>query len=136
MNSPKVSVVIPSYNLGRLLTQAIDSVLAQTVVPSEIIVVDDGSTDDTQVRLEPYSGRIRCIRQGNRGVSAARNRGIREASGQLIAFLDADDVWHPRKLELQLAAFEDRPDLGLLGTGQFDWPTTAFPEMELDAPAR
>ncbi|APW59898.1 glycosyltransferase family 2 protein [Paludisphaera borealis] len=130
MGFPPVSVVIPSYNRGRLLTQTIDSVLRQTVVPSEIIVVDDGSTDDTEARLVPYAGRIHYIRQDNQGVSAARNRGLRKASGQLIAFLDADDVWHPRKLEMQLAVFDGRPDLGLLGTGQFDWPTTAFPEVD------
>lgn len=134
MNSPAVSVIIPSYNRGHLLTRAIDSVLAQSVVPSEIIVVDDGSTDDTQARLVPYAGRIRCFIQDNRGVSAARNRGLREASGELIAFLDADDVWHPLKMELQLAAFEARPDLGLLGTGQFDWPAEAFPAVGLDDP--
>jgi glycosyltransferase involved in cell wall biosynthesis len=135
MTSISVSVVIPSYNGGRLLPQAIDSILAQTVVPSEIVVVDDGSTDDTQARLAPYASRIRCIRQENRGVSAARNRGLRETSGQFIAFLDADDVWHPRKLELQLAAFEVWPELGLLGTGQFDWPTAAFPELDLSRSA-
>ena len=129
-----VSVVIPSYDRGHLLTQAIDSVLAQTVAPAEIIVVDDGSTDDTRERLRPYAGHIRYVWQPNQGVSAARNCGLREATGELIAFLDSDDVWHPRKLELQLAVLRRRPDLGLLGTSQFDWPAPTFPEVGPDPP--
>ena len=97
-----VSVVIPSFNCGSFVSQAIDSVLAQTCAPAEVIVVDDGSTDDTAERLEPYMDRIRYVFQENRGVSAARNRAVAESRGHCVAFLDADDVWHPRKLELQL----------------------------------
>src|SRR5712664_3388839 len=102
MNTVPVSVIIPTYNCARFVVEAIESVLAQTVVPTEIVVVDDGSVDDTQERLRSYHGRIRYFRQGNGGVSAARYRGMREAQQEFIAFLDADDVWHPRKLELQL----------------------------------
>src|SRR5262245_24730960 len=96
-----VSVVIPTFNRAHLITGAIESVLAQTLPPLEIIVVDDGSTDDTPERLAPYLDRIVFLGQENRGVSAARNAGIQAARGNLIAFLDSDDVWHPRKIEIQ-----------------------------------
>ena len=124
-----VSVVIPTYNSARFVTQAIDSLLAQTAPPAEIIVVDDGSTDDTRDRLLPYRGRILYLPQQNGGVSAARNHGVQRATGAFVAFLDADDVWHPRKLELQMEAFRRQPELGLLGTDCFDWPARSFPEV-------
>ena len=136
MSSPSVSVVIPTYNRGPLVLEAVESVLAQTVPPLEIIVVDDGSTDDTRERLRPYLTRIVYRYQENQGVSAARNHGIREARGEFIAFLDSDDVWHPRKLELQLQVFEERPDLGLLGAGAMDWPAQSFPEITDDPRGR
>jgi hypothetical protein len=122
MVGSSVSVVIPTYNSGRFLAQALDSVLAQTLPPEEVIVVDDGSRDDTSDRVKPYAGRVRVIRQENQGVAAARNRGLGEATGDVIAFLDADDVWHPRKLEMQVQALAENPDLVLLGTALFDWP--------------
>jgi glycosyltransferase involved in cell wall biosynthesis len=131
-----VSVIIPTYNCGRFIAQALDSVLAQSVRPSEIIVVDDGSTDDTAARLAPYRTHIRYERQENRGVSAARNNGLGRASGEFVAFLDADDVWHPRKLELQLRALADNPVLALLGTRIFAWPASAFPEIDDQSPGR
>jgi glycosyltransferase involved in cell wall biosynthesis len=127
-----VSVVIPSFNCGSFVTQAIDSVLAQTSAPAEVIVVDDGSTDDTAERLKPYRDRIRYVFQENRGVSAARNRAVAESRGNFVAFLDADDVWHPRKLELQLKAFATAPDVGLLSTTTFHWPAFVFPELTED----
>jgi glycosyltransferase involved in cell wall biosynthesis len=99
--TPLISVVIPTYNYGHLVAVAIDSALAQTYPNVEVIVVDDGSTDDTIQRLLPYAGRIRVIHQTNQGLSAARNTGIRESRGEYIAFLDSDDAFHPRKLELQ-----------------------------------
>jgi glycosyltransferase involved in cell wall biosynthesis len=117
---PTVSVIIPTYNSATLVTAAVESALAQTVQPSEVIIIDDGSTDDTRQRLSTY--RVRYLHQPNQGVAAARNLGLRQASGDLIAFLDADDVWHPRKLELQIAAIEADPELLLLGTSVFDWP--------------
>jgi glycosyltransferase involved in cell wall biosynthesis len=129
-----ITVVIPTYNSGRFLVEAIDSALAQTLAPSEVIVVDDGSTDDTCERLRPYGGSVRLLAQENRGVSAARNLGVREARGGLIAFLDADDVWHPRKLELQVGVFEADRDLGLLGTSSFDWPAASLPELGPERP--
>src|SRR5712675_1199611 len=97
----RVSVIIPTYNSGRLVVEAVESALAQTLAPAEILVVDDGSTDDTRDRLAKFGPPVSYIHQENQGVAAARNRGIRAATGDLVAFLDADDVWHPKKLERQ-----------------------------------
>jgi len=113
---PLVSVIIPTFNYGRFVTEAIDSVLSQDYHPLEIIVVDDGSTDNTSERLAIYGTRIRYIRQNNRGLSAARNRGIRHAKGEWVGLLDADDVWHPEKLKIQLGAITGREDVALVGS--------------------
>src|SRR5579864_4035829 len=104
-----ISVVIPAHNCGRFVAEAIDSVLAQTRPPEEIIVVDDGSTDDTRERVAPYVDRVRYIHQRNGGVASARNAGIRAARGSHIAFLDGDDRWLPHKLEKQLQALAANP---------------------------
>jgi glycosyltransferase involved in cell wall biosynthesis len=125
-----VSVVIPTYNSGRLITQALDSVLAQTLPVDEIIVVDDGSTDDSPRYLQPYLDRILYLTQRNQGVSSARNRGIRESKCDFVAFLDADDTWHPMKLELQIEAMRKYPLVGLLGTSTFAWPTSRLPAID------
>jgi glycosyltransferase involved in cell wall biosynthesis len=124
----RVSVVIPTFNSGPLVVEAVESVLAQTRAADEIIVVDDGSADDTAERLARFAPRVRVIRKENGGVATARNRGVAEASGDVVAFLDADDVWHPRKLEMQLPVLESRPELGMVGTRVYDWPATAHPE--------
>ncbi|MDN7012324.1 glycosyltransferase family 2 protein [Methanoculleus sp. FWC-SCC3] len=114
---PAVSVVIPLYNKGPYITRAINSVLAQTVREFEVIVVDDGSTDDGAEVVGGFGDpRIRLIRQENRGVSAARNRGIEAARGELVAFLDADDEWMPRHLEALLRLREKYPQAGAYGT--------------------
>ncbi len=105
-----ISIVIPTYNRGWVLKEAIDSVLMQDYPDFEVIVVDDGSTDDTPNILKACGPRISVFRQQNRGVSAARNRGVREASGSLIAFLDSDDLWMPGKLSVQAEFFRSRPD--------------------------
>jgi glycosyltransferase involved in cell wall biosynthesis len=97
-----VSVVIPTYNRSELVREAVASVLAQTEAAHEVIVVDDGSTDDTASVLECFGSAIRIILQPHRGVSAARNTGIRAAAGEWLAFLDSDDLWLPRKLRVQL----------------------------------
>lgn len=107
----RVSVIIPSYNCAPYLSEAIESVLDQSHPPAEVIVVDDGSTDDSLEIARGFGARIRLLAQANAGVSAARNRAIEEATGDWLAFLDADDVWLPTKLERQLAAVEGRPDV-------------------------
>lgn len=102
----RVSVIMPVYNAAQTLQRSIDSVLGQTHHAVELIAVDDGSTDDSAALVEAQAGRdarVRLIRQANGGVAAARNAGIAAATGSHIAFLDSDDWWHPRKLELQLA---------------------------------
>jgi glycosyltransferase involved in cell wall biosynthesis len=110
------AVVIPTYNRARLLPAALDSVFAQTYGDWEIVVVDDGSKDDTEDVVRRYGERIRYIRQENRGVGAARNVGIENAHGEFIAFLDSDDFWYDFKLALQVALFEQRPQLNFLFT--------------------
>jgi glycosyltransferase involved in cell wall biosynthesis len=106
---PTVSVVIPSYNRASLLKEAIDSVLGQDFDDFELIVIDDGSTDDTPGLLQSYPN-ICVVRQDRRGVSAARNAGIRRASGRFLAFLDSDDLWLPKKLSAQIAFFKTHPE--------------------------
>ncbi len=98
---PRISVVIPTYNRSAQVPDAIRCVLEQSLPPHEVIVIDDGSTDDTTEALAQLLGKIRYIRTENRGVSAARNLGIREATGDWIAFQDSDDTWHPDKLRRQ-----------------------------------
>ena len=107
---PKVSVVIPTYNRGWVLREAIDSVLAQDYTDYELIVVDDGSTDNTRKILDSYGRDIIVLQQPNKGVSAARNRGIAESRAQLVALLDSDDIWLPQKLTRQVAFFKSNPE--------------------------
>ncbi len=109
-----VSVVIPTYNYGRFIEDALRSVFNQTRSPSEIIVVDDGSTDDTASIIGTFGDGVRYIHQDHAGVCAARNRGVSESTSELIAFLDADDIWEPTNLEKQLARFESDDDIGLV----------------------
>jgi glycosyltransferase involved in cell wall biosynthesis len=110
LNKPLVTVIIPTYNRGWIVKEAIASVLDQDFSDFELIVVDDGSDDNTREILGAYANGITVLHQSNRGVSAARNRGISEASGQLIAFLDSDDLWLPGKLKTQVKFFEKNAD--------------------------
>jgi glycosyltransferase involved in cell wall biosynthesis len=115
-----VSAVIPTYNRATIVLEAIHSLLSQTDPPDEIIIVDDGSTDSTAEELASLTDRIRLISQPNRGVSAARNRGICEARYEWIAFLDSDDLWFPRKLQVQKEALQRHPDLKVCYTDE-EW---------------
>jgi len=115
--SLRVSCIIPAWNAERYLAATLRSVLAQTLVPDEVIVVDDGSTDSTARLAAGFGGPVRVVRQDNAGPAAARNRGIAESSGDLLAFVDADDLWEPVKLERQVAHFVDDPELGYSVTG-------------------
>jgi glycosyltransferase involved in cell wall biosynthesis len=114
-----VSVIIPSYNMGRYLPKSVASVLGQTYSNFEVIIVDDGSSDDTQevVRQWDNEPRVRVHRQANGGLSHARNQGIAHSSGPFIALLDADDIWLPQKLSRQMLLFRDRPQVGVVFSG-------------------
>jgi len=116
-STPQVSVIIPAYNGDRYIAQAVESVISQTYKNWEIIVVDDGSTDDTRQALQPYVEKIRYVYQENQGVAAARNRGIQESRGELIAFLDQDDFFLSHKLAGQVALFDAQPSLGIVNSG-------------------
>lgn len=115
---PRVSVIMPAYNAAAFLPEALDSVLAQTYRDWEIVVADDGSTDATRAVIEArepdFGGRLRYFVQRNRGVSAARNLALRHARGELLAFLDADDVWLPQRLERGVAVLDSQPSAGLV----------------------
>lgn len=123
-----VSVVIPSYNGARLIGQTLASALAQTHPRLEVIVVDDGSTDDTEGAVRPYRDRIVYVRQENRGLAGARNAGMARATGELVAWLDADDLWIPEKVALQVAVLRRHPECVMVAsdfsafddTGYFD----------------
>lgn len=108
-STPRISVVIPTYNRAFCLGLAIDSVLQQSLPAHEIIVVDDGSTDRTDQVMRAYAGRVRWVFQPNAGVSAARNTGLGLAQGDWIAFLDSDDEWHPDRLKIQCADMQAHP---------------------------
>jgi glycosyltransferase involved in cell wall biosynthesis len=133
-------VIIPAFNAGRTITAALQSVFAQTYHQYEVVVVDDGSTDDTALRVREWGARVQYIRRAHAGPASARNEGIRHAAGRLIAFLDADDVWLPRKLQRQVGYFERFPDTGLLHAEMIvsSTPTPTMREMTdalpLDAP--
>lgn len=117
MTAVDVAVVIPTYQYGPFVGRAIDSALAQTHPPAEVVVVDDGSTDDTPAVVGRYGPPVQLLRQANRGVAAARNAGIEASTSALVAFLDADDVWEPKKLEAQVASWAAEPRLGLVHCG-------------------
>jgi GT2 family glycosyltransferase len=116
---PTVSVIIPTYNRAYLVSQAIESVLAQTYTSYEIIVINDGSPDNTKEVLDKYADKITALHQENQGVAAARNAGLKVAVGRYIAFLDDDDLWLPNKLEKQIAYLESNPNIGLVYSDMF-----------------
>lgn len=111
---PKVSVIIPTYNRKLMIVECLESVLAQTYKDLEIIIVDDGSTDNTEDVLRPYSGRITYIKQSNQGNAAARNTGIKVVKGELVAFQDSDDLWVQDKLGKQVRYLDEHPDVDMV----------------------
>jgi glycosyltransferase involved in cell wall biosynthesis len=113
---PTFSVVIPAYQAAATIPEAVASALRQTSPPHEVIVVDDGSTDDLSAALAPFASDIKLISKENGGVASARNVGIRAATGEFVAFLDADDRFHPKRLEVLRALAAARPDLDILAT--------------------
>lgn len=114
---PLVSVIIPTYNNASFLVESLNSVLHQTYNQVEVIVVDDGSTDNTEEVLSPYQQSIRYLKKANGGPSSSRNAGIALAQGEFIAFQDADDLWLPQKLALQVEHFRQNQKLGVVFTG-------------------
>jgi glycosyltransferase involved in cell wall biosynthesis len=113
-SEPLVSVILPTYNRAALVTRAVESVLAQTYPNLELIIIVDGSTDDTLQRLEPYRRHARIVHQANAGLGAARNTGISLARGRFIAFLDDDDIWHPEKIRIQIEFFMSHPECSVV----------------------
>lgn len=139
VHHPRISVVIPAYRAAATIGRAVESVLAQTLPASEIVVIDDGSPDDIATALSGYASRIRLLRKRNGGASSARNLGISQSSGEFIAFLDADDLWEPHKLERQAAVFSRHPELAMIASRyRVTWPAQsrvelpAFPVQFLD----
>ncbi|MCO6509869.1 MAG: glycosyltransferase [Aridibacter famidurans] len=130
----KISVVIPTYNYGRFIGEALESLRAQTRSPDEIIIVDDGSEDNTEEVVLRFGEEVRYLKQQNSGVCVARNRGVEETSGDLIAFMDADDIWDASKLDKQTAIFESDPEVGLVHCGmrEFDSDTGEVTNVYLD----
>jgi glycosyltransferase involved in cell wall biosynthesis len=115
----KISVIIPNYNYARYLDQAIESVLVQSYENVELIVVNNGSTDNSLEVLEKYGNKIRLVNQPNLGQSGARNSGLSVSSGEYISFLDADDFWEPNKLEMQISLMNDSTQLVYCGISPF-----------------
>jgi len=136
MAPPSVSVVIPAYNAERFLAEAIDSVLGQGYGSLEVIVVDDGSTDDTADVARHYDPQVRLLQQVNGGIGSARNSGVEAASGEHLAFLDADDLWTDGALEARLALLDTEPGLdgvfGLVETFYDNVPAEAY-EVKAEA---
>ncbi|MGL5192288.1 MAG: glycosyltransferase family 2 protein, partial [Chroococcales cyanobacterium] len=122
---PLVSVVVPAYNVSRTIRETLDSILTQTFPEFELIIINDGSTDNTlQVIEEVQDPRIQVFSYENGGLPEARNRGIARATGEFITFMDADDLWTPDKLEGQVAALQQNPKAGLA----YSW--TCFMDSE------
>jgi glycosyltransferase involved in cell wall biosynthesis len=139
MSGPRVSVVMPTYNHRNFVLATLQSVFDQTVSDYEVIVVNDGSPDDTHEVLAPLRQmrRITYLEQANAGQSKARNRGLEEARGEFIAFLDDDDLWPTDKLEWQVSFLDSHPDVGMVGgtlqtideRGAFSWQGRFFPDI-------
>jgi glycosyltransferase involved in cell wall biosynthesis len=140
MNQPLISCIVPVYNGERYLRETLDSIFAQTHRPLEVIVVDDGSIDGTAAAMIDYGERVHYLWQTNAGQTSARNRGLSVAQGEFVAFLDADDLWHPQKLARQMIRFTERPEMDLCFTRfqNFWMPELAEEEQhyQLHSPAK
>lgn len=123
---PEVTILIPTYNRADLILESLDSVFAQSYRDFEIVVVDDGSTDNTAEVLSPLAeqGLLRYFHQENKGEAAARNKGLLEARGEYVAFLDSDDLFEPEKLAIQIAYLQSHPNVGLVHSGYIKFDNT------------
>ena len=119
--SPEISVIISTYNRAAMVTEAVESVLAQEMTDFELIVVDDGSTDETEERLSGFGSPLKYYQQENAGVSAARNRGLVLSTAPLVAFLDSDDLWLPAKLRVQYNYMTEHPEVYICQTEEVWW---------------
>src|SRR5690242_15829202 len=116
MDDLTVSVIIPAYRCATTIRRAVDSLLAQTQPPRQILVVDDSSPDDLAAALESYGPAVTHLRKPNGGAASARNYGIERATGGLVALLDADDYWEPTKLERQVEVLRRHPEVGVVAS--------------------
>lgn len=132
MDEPRISVVVTAFNHAPYIGTALESVLSQTHPPNEVLVVDDGSSDDTGTVVSGFGHRVRYIRQDNRGVAGARNTGVALATGSHVAFLDGDDVWHRSKLKAQAAAWMRHPEAGIVAVECVAFSTPAPDECLVD----
>lgn len=132
-NMPQISIIIPAYNSAAFILQTIASVQAQTFDDWELIVVNDGSGDDTESILKNVDPRVRVINQPNAGIATARNTGVKASIAPYIAFLDHDDLWHPQKLATQLACMQQNPDAGIVFGNFSRWESDTQPEFPTSA---
>jgi glycosyltransferase involved in cell wall biosynthesis len=119
--APAISVIIPTYNRASMVVEAVESVLAQEMADFELIVIDDGSTDETEQRLSIYGSSLKYYQQENKGVSSARNRGLELSTASLVAFLDSDDLWLPSKLKIQHKYMAEHPETEICQTEEIWW---------------
>ncbi|MFG6466432.1 glycosyltransferase family 2 protein [Roseateles sp. BYS87W] len=132
---PRVNIVVPAYNAESFIGETVQSVLNQTAGDFQLTIIDDGSKDATAARAASSDARVRVISQDNRGMSRSRNRGMAEVDSEFVALLDADDIWHPEKLRLQLHALQQRPDHDFCYTGFEVWHGEARPDFAASARA-
>lgn len=119
LSAPKATIVVPAFNVAATISETLRSLISQTLKDIEVVIIDDGSTDNTAEIVQPFLNdpRLRYVKQANRGLAGARNRGIAEARADIIGFCDADDLWHPDKIRRHVAHFETNPRLGLSYAG-------------------
>jgi len=135
---PLVSVIIPTYNSAKFISDSVSNVTSQTYPNIEILIIDDGSTDNTEAIVRALPGPIRYIKQVNSGPSAARNHGIRQSNGKYIAFLDVDDGWEPSKIKNQVVFFENDKSLSIVATGyvRCDADLSPIETVSLEVPSK